>query len=93
MKYLTAKQASKLIYAEGVSKKRGDTTGILIFRKGYFYRGDNSPEKFAANISRDAKALNVNIEILDKGDHWASFSGGASLAKSSHFWVEARISQ
>lgn len=93
MKALTASQVADLIFpVDQVSKKR-DGSGNFIFRKGYFYSHGGSEDTLADRIVHEGKAANLNIEVLDKGNHWAAFNGRASIAKSSHWWVVAKVTQ
>ena len=72
----------------------GDETGAVSFykgvwtvREGYFYRHGKSEVDLAAKVKRVLPEANV----LDSGDHFAAFNGGASLRKSSHFWVKFSV--
>jgi len=91
-KTLTATALADIMVIDNVSKKR-DGSGHFIFRKGYFYTNGGSEDKLAERIERDCKINNLNVEIVDKGNHWAAFNGGAPLAKSSHWWVVAKITR
>jgi len=92
MKALTARVLSEIIMADQVSKKR-DGSGNFIFRKGYYYSHGGTSDKFVNNITQQCKDNNLNIEVVDSGDHWAAFNGGASIAKSSHWWVVAKVTR
>lgn len=74
-------------YADSVSKKKD---GTIVLRRGYFYRNGMSAEKFAAGVEGLLKAADLPLTVKSFGDHYASFRGGASLATSSHFWVELK---
>jgi len=84
---LTLKQVREIIdfTAGSVAKNK---EGNFVARKGYFYRMGSTAEKFAETIRSRFAAKGINIEIVNSGDHWAPFRGGASLARSSHFYVE-----
>lgn len=90
MKALTARALSEIVWADQVSKKR-DGSGNFIFRKGYFYSHNDNEDNFAEHITKQCEDNNLNVNIVDKGNHWAAFKGGASIAKSSHWWVEAEV--
>lgn len=62
--------------------------GNIVVRRGYFYRNGMSSAKFADTITRLIAANNIPLEVADRGDQWRAFNGGASIANSSHFWVE-----
>jgi hypothetical protein len=61
--------------------------GTYLARKGYFYHHGQTSEKLAERV---AAAL-PGVTVLDHGDHFAAFRGGAPLAKSSHFWVRFTV--
>ncbi len=79
------------IIADMVSRKR-DGSGDVVFRLGYFYSHGNDSSKFSQNISKQLDKLDIKHTVIDHGDHWASFKGGATLANSSHFWVKINFS-
>ena len=62
--------------------------GNIVARHGYFYRHGNDEEKFANRISESLKSAGIEHEVVDKGDHWAPFRGGASVAQGSHFTLK-----
>ena len=69
-----------LINAGSLSRK----DGIYTARWGFFY---------THGINSEKKALYVKMNlpgaiILDHGEHWTSFRGGASVANQSHWWVK-----
>lgn len=58
--------------------------GNYVVRKGYFYTNGYDEQKFADNFSK----LFPEFEIVNKGNAWKAFRGGASVANQSHWWVE-----
>jgi len=77
-------ELQQLIGCDQVTKSKG----IYTARKGYFYRHGFDEYKMAKKI----KSVLPDAQILDKGDHWATFKGGDSIAKGSHWWVKFRLS-
>lgn len=75
-----------------ISRKR-DGTKHFIFRKGYFYTNGSDSAKFAEHVTRRLEAAGIEHTIIDNGDHWAAFKGGASVAKQSHWWVEVAVAE
>lgn len=71
------------IMADTLSKK-GD---IYTARKGFFYSHGGSSEIFANRI----KDRIPNVIIIDHGEQWKPFRGGASVAQSTHWWVKFKI--
>jgi hypothetical protein len=61
--------------------------GNFVARRQFFYTHGYDSKKFADAI---AAILSGKIEVVNHGEHWAAFRGGASTAQSSHWWVEFR---
>ena len=74
--------------ADTVGKKKN---GNIIARREFFYRHGGTAESFAEKISSMLTEAGVNYIIVDKGEHWTAFRGGASVANQSHWWVEIAI--
>ncbi len=90
MKKITTAFLRDNIMCDSIGKKR-DGSGHFVFRRGYFYRHGIDQHKFAKRISFELSELGIDHKIVDCGDHWAPFRGGASIAQSSHFWVQVEI--
>jgi hypothetical protein len=61
--------------------------GTIIFRNGYFYRHGNTSDRFQQNVTDALTRAGITHTVIDSGDKWTPFNGGATLARSSHFWV------
>lgn len=68
-----------------------DKAGNFIFREEYYYRRGMDSLKFANRVKEALESVGLNVEIIDHGDHWAAFRGGANVKQSSHWWVKARV--
>ena len=68
------------------TNKQGETT----LRWEYFYRHGRSAESYATSVQKIIDAHSLNLMIIDSGDHWAAFRGGASTRNSSHFYVTVK---
>jgi len=53
--------------------------------KGYFYRGQGGT--IEALVSKVKEAF-PSAEIIETGDHFTAFRGGAPVSKQSHIYVE-----
>jgi len=62
--------------------------GNIIVRRGYFYSGGKTSEDLARKVQSDLDNAGIKNAIVNHGSHWTTFSGGASVAKSTHWWVE-----
>ena len=78
------KQIREAVYADTVGKRRD---GTFILRSGFFYRHGRTAETFAARVVTDLKAAGIEAHVVDKGEQWKAFKGGASIANSTHWWV------
>ena len=74
--------------ADTVGQKKN---GNIIARREFFYRHGGTAESFAAKISSILTEAKVKHNIIDKGEEWKAFRGGASVANQSHWWVEVAI--
>ena len=72
-----------MIHADSISKK-GD---IYTARRGFFYTHGGSSDAFAERI----KNTFPNAVILDHGEQWRPFRGGATVAQGSHWWVKFKL--
>ena len=84
---VTVKQVKEaLSYSvDQVSKLKN---GNIVVRKGYFYRNGMDELKFSNIVLTKLRTAGLSINIVNFGDHWAAFNGGATVARSSHFYVE-----
>jgi len=62
--------------------------GHIMVRKGYFYRGGMNADKLKNFVLTKLLENGIVANVIDYGDHWAAFIGGASVARQSHFYVE-----
>jgi len=72
--------------------RKRDGTKHFVFRKGYFYKS-GTPEMFAESVTNKLTRDGIEHTVIDSGDNWAPFKGGASVAKQSHFWVEVKVEE
>jgi hypothetical protein len=62
--------------------------GNIMVRKGYFYRNGMDADNFKNLVVAALLKNGIVANVIDYGDHWAAFTGGASVARQSHFYVE-----
>lgn len=62
--------------------------GIFTVRNEYFYTHGRSEKDLVAEVL----AAFPQARIIDSGNHWAAFRGGASTSQSSHWWVKFALS-
>jgi hypothetical protein len=97
MKGRTMKKSSRANY--GLAEL-GDVTGAhsisvrhgtYTCRRGFFCTGGFTSKKYANFILRNLKDVGLVGLIVDHGEKWTRFIGGAPLARQSHWWVKFRI--
>jgi len=66
--------------------------GQIVLRKGFFYRMGMDSQKLAEQVQAKLDAAGVKLKVVDRGEQWRPFRGGASVAQGSHWYVilEAR---
>lgn len=80
---VTLKQIKEKIHADSYSVKGN----VFTLRWGFFYTMGKTTDKYEARI-REAFP---NCIIVDSGEVWKPFRGGAALAQQSHFYVKFTI--
>ena len=83
MKAFECKYGAGMKIFDRVSLRNGVFTG----RRSYFYKNGLSSDLFADKVA------DAGFEVIEHGDHWAAFKGGADLAKQSHFWVKFKVKE
>jgi hypothetical protein len=71
------------LHVSSVSKR----AGVFTVRDGFFYRhGRNS-----GDLVQKVRDAFPTAKILDQGEVWKAFRGGASVANQSHWFVKFSI--
>lgn len=84
---MKAEQVAEMIGCD--SNKISKSRGVFTYRVGFFYRHGGSSQIVADRL----KAKIPNATIVDHGEKWVAFKGGAPLAKQSHWWVKFTINE
>jgi hypothetical protein len=78
-------EIKKRISASTLSRR----AGVYTARWGFFYRHGQTSQLHAETVREKLPGACV----LDHGEVWKSFRGGASVAQSSHWWVKFTIAK
>lgn len=79
------KQIRDKIHADQISRRRD---GTVILRKGFFYKAGGTADLFADRIRAALTGHNIAGKVVNYGEIWRPFRGGATLANQSHWYVE-----
>jgi hypothetical protein len=82
---MTLKQLREKLSADTYSLKNG----IFTVRRGFFYTGGRTSEDFAQAVS----AALPSATIVEHGEVWKAFRGGASTAQQSHWFVKFQVKE
>ena len=80
----TLKQIKEVVFADQISRQKD---GSVMFRRGYYYHHGQTAKGFQAKISASLNAAGIDHRVVACGDFWVKNDGGASIARSSHFYV------
>lgn len=69
--------------ADTISKKGT----VITVRKSFFYTGGFTPQAYVTKVL----AAFPGAKIIDSGEIWRPFRGGASVAQSSHWYVKFEL--
>ena len=78
---------SGLSITKTYGKDSGDMRSKTIIRQGFFYTNGNTSQMLADKVSRVLTESNLTFKVVDHGEVWKDFKGGAPVAKQSHWWV------
>lgn len=87
MKKITAKFLNENLIVDEVSKSKDG----FIAREGFFYLHGKTAGDLRENIEKQLGALNLKFKIVDFGEKWRAYKGGASLRTQSHWFVKFEI--
>ena len=79
-------------YSSGDSTGHSVSKGIHTFRKSYYYTHGDTSSKYASHVSDALKSHGIEHTVVDHGQEYKPFRGGASAKNSSHFWVKIKPS-
>ena len=74
----------------GYKSRRGD---VYTFKKGYFYHHGATGMSYGLEVFQAAcRALpECNVKLVDKGDHWHAFVGGAKEGSAQDSYLYAKL--
>ena len=76
------------VYPDVIGRNKA---GNIMVRKGFFYTHGYTAEKFEASVKSALDKAGIKYEIVDRGEHWVAFRGGASTSQQSHWYVEIKL--
>lgn len=82
---LTVKQVRDVAIGSTVGKTK---RGTIIVRRGFFYTNGCTAEIFRDGVVRRLAANGIEVNVVDFGEIWKPFRGGATTAQGSHWYVE-----
>ena len=87
----TALQQVKQALSYCVDSVGKNKAGNIVVRKGYYYRNGMDADKFETQIQGILVSHKIYAQVINKGDVWKPFRGGASVAQQSHFYLELAV--
>jgi hypothetical protein len=79
-------QIRENVHADAITKRRKD--GVIVLRRAFFYRHGGTAEKFADRVREAFVKYNIPAKVINSGEVWKPFRGGATVASQSHWFVE-----
>jgi hypothetical protein len=80
------------IIADSIGRTKDD---CIVIRTGFYYTHGRTAEQHRDGIIADLKSMSAvknipEFEVVDYGEVWRDFRGGASIANSSHWFVKIK---
>lgn len=86
---MTAPRLQEILGVSHVSKHKG----VFKAYRGFFYRHGYNKDAFFARIDEELTKAGIEHTMIDCGELWAAFRGGAPVQKSSHFWATFTVTE
>ena len=80
---MTNKEIRAKLRDEGCCDSISQRDGKWTVRRTFFYRHGGTAEKLWLSVNK----LLPDASLVDMGEVWKPFNGGASVARSSHWYV------
>ncbi len=77
----------KVVLADSVGVNKA---GDVVVRHEFFYRHGGTAEKYRDCIVKQLQVFGIEVTVVDSGEVWKAFRGGASVANQSHWFVVLR---
>ena len=93
---MTTKKEIRKLVKENLNPSCVGTTknGNIVFRWSFFYTNGNDSSKYVtAIITLLSKHHVTNYSIVDDGEVWKNFKGGASVSNQSHWYVILEVNE
>lgn len=84
---MTTKELKQKIRCDEITKYNG----IFTCRKGFFYRMGKNAMSFKQDIEQQLLKSGILFSIIDFGEKYTNFIGGADLKNQSHWFVKVEI--
>jgi len=65
--------------------------GNLVLRWSFFYTMGRTAQRYVKAVTAALTDHGIPHTIVDSGEVWKAFSGGASVSQQSHFYVEVKV--
>lgn len=78
------KKIREAVHVDSVGRRKD---GCVVVRRGFFYRHGGSAELFAEKVTTALEKNNINAHVIDSGEVWKAFSGGATVANRRYWFV------
>lgn len=82
-------RALKNGYVQSVGRKQN---GDIVARRGFFYKNGKTSADFDAYVRNvlNQSGLENKYHVVESGEVWKPFRGGANVANSSHWFAVIR---
>ena len=88
---LRLKELKNTIISDTISKVKGEENTFKFYR-GFYYKFQYTAEKFSKFIVEQINShLGYTATIIDIGEVYKPFRGGATVKGSSHFYAKIKI--
>jgi len=91
-KTMSMKKTARQVLADLLPDTMGtNKRGSLVLRWSFFYTMGRTAQWYVKAVTELLTKHGIPHTIVDSGEVWKAFRGGASVAQGSHFFVEVKV--
>lgn len=89
LRKMTSALLGSITFADDITNHKD---GTFTLRQGYFYTNGKTEKDFEKSILSSLKKEGYSaVAVIDSGNIWKEFKGGASVKNQSHWWVKIKF--
>ena len=85
---MTSALLGSITFADDITNHK---EGSFTLRRSYFYTNGKTQKDFEKDVMSKLKKEGYSAAVIDSGNVWKEFKGGAAVKNQSHWWVKMKF--